>query len=148
MKILNDMTKKTLPRPTDAELAILGALWERGPSTVREVQESLNRVKETGYTTVLKFMQIMFEKGLVVRDESARSHIYAAALRAEETQRQLVVNLADRAFGGSAQKLVLQALSAKKASSEELAEIRQLIQELEQKTDTKQTMKDGNKIPR
>lgn len=129
------MRKKNLPRPTAAELSILSVLWERGPATVREVQEALNRVKETGYTTVLKFMQIMFEKGLVTRDASERSHVYTAALRAEETQRQLVGDLLERAFGGSPQKLVLQALSTKKASPAELAEIRQLIQELEQKTE-------------
>lgn len=129
------MRKKNLPRPTAAELSILSVLWERGPATVREVQEALNRVKETGYTTVLKFMQIMFEKGLVTRDASERSHVYAAALRAEETQRQLVGDLLERAFGGSPQKLVLQALSTKRASPAELAEIRQLIQELEQKTE-------------
>jgi len=129
------MRKKILPRPTAAELSILSVLWERGPATVRKVQEALNRVKETGYTTVLKFMQIMFEKGLVTRDASERSHVYAAALRAEETQRQLVGDLLERAFGGSPQKLVLQALSTKKASPAELAEIRQLIQELEQKTE-------------
>ena len=129
------MTKKRLPRPTDAELSILAVLWDRGPSTVREVYDVLNRVKETGYTTVLKFMQIMFEKGLVSRDDSERSHVYAAAVRAEETQRQLVGDLLERAFGGSPHKLVLQALSAKKASPQELAEIRRLIQKLEQNTD-------------
>ena len=104
---------------------------------MREVQEALNPIKATGYTTVLKFMQIMFEKGLVTRDDSERSHVYAAAVRAEETQRQLVGDLLERAFGGSAQKLVLQALSSKKASVTELAEIRQLIQELERRSEGK-----------
>ena len=131
------MKKLNLPRPTDAELAILRVLWEHGPATVREVQEALNPIKATGYTTVLKFMQIMFEKGLVTRDDSERSHVYAAAVRAEETQRQLVGDLLERAFGGSAQKLVLQALSSKKASVTELAEIRQLIQELERRSEGK-----------
>ncbi len=114
-----------LRKPTDAELAILRVLWERGPSTVRQVTEALG--KDTGYTTALKLLQIMTEKGLVVRDESARTHVYAPAFSEGETQRQLVSDLLDRAFGGSAAKLVLQALASKKASREELAEIRKLI---------------------
>jgi predicted transcriptional regulator len=112
-------------KPTDAELAILRVLWERGPSTVRQVTETLG--KDTGYTTALKLLQIMTEKGLVVRDESSRTHVYAPAFSEAETQRQLVSDLVDRAFGGSAAKLVLQALASKKASREELAEIRRLI---------------------
>lgn len=112
-------------KPTDAELAILRILWSRGPSTVRQVAELLG--KDTGYTTALKLMQIMAEKGLVVRDESARTHVYEAAYTEDQTQRQLVTDLLDRAFGGSAAKLVMQALSTKKASPEELAEIRRLL---------------------
>jgi predicted transcriptional regulator len=112
-------------KPTDAELAILRVLWKRGPSTVREVAESLG--KDTGYTTALKLLQIMTEKQLVVRDETERTHVYAAALTEEQTQRQLVSDLVDRAFGGSAAKLVLQALAATKASPDELAEIRKLL---------------------
>jgi len=112
-------------KPTDAELGILSVLWSRGPSTVRQVAETLGR--EAGYTTVLKLLQIMTEKQLVVRDETARTHIYRAAFTEDQTQRQLVSDLLERAFGGSAAKLVLQALSANKASPEELAEIRQLL---------------------
>jgi predicted transcriptional regulator len=112
-------------KPTDAELAILRVLWERGPSTVRQVAEVLGR--ETGYTTVLKLLQIMTEKGLVARDESERTHVYEAASTEDQTQRQLVSDLLDRAFGGSAAKLVLQALAARKASPEELAAIRKLL---------------------
>lgn len=119
------------PRPTDAELDILRVLWERGPSTVREVFEVLNAERSLGYTTVLKFMQIMHEKGLVIRDDSERSHVYQAKYRQEQTQRQLVKDLASRAFGGSLEQLVLQALSSKRASKQELAEIRKLLDQLE-----------------
>jgi len=123
--------KTNLPRPTDAELVILRALWKLGPSTVRRVQDELNQNQPTGYTTVLKMLQIMTEKGLVSRDESERTHVYEAALPEEETQKQLVSDLMDRAFGGSARKLVLHALSVKRASRKELAHIRQLLDELE-----------------
>lgn len=112
-------------KPTDSELAILRVLWTRGPSTVRQVAEVLDR--EAGYTTVLKLLQIMTEKKLVVRDESERTHVYQAAYTEEQTQRQLVSDLLDRAFDGSAAKLVLQALASNKASPEELDEIRQLL---------------------
>ena len=112
-------------KPTDSELAILRVLWTRGPSTVRQVAEVLNR--EAGYTTVLKLLQIMTEKALVVRDESERTHVYQAAYTEDQTQRQLVSDLLDRAFDGSAAKLVLQALASNKASPEELDEIRQLL---------------------
>lgn len=124
-------SSKSLPRPTDAELEILNVLWQRGPSTVREVYEVLLETKDIGYTTVLKFMQIMSEKGLVSRDESDRRHVYEAERAQDETQRQLLADLLDRAFQGSATKLVMQALSSKKASREELAEIRQMLDELE-----------------
>ncbi len=126
------MAKRDQPRPTDAELAILRVLWEHGPCTVRRVQESLGRDKPTGYTTALKLLQIMTEKGLVLRDESRRSHVYRARSSEEHTQRQLVGDLIRRAFGGSARKLVVQALASKEASAEELAEIRQLLDRLEQ----------------
>jgi predicted transcriptional regulator len=125
------MKKTTLPKPTDSELAILSVLWRLGPSTVRAVYEELNRVQATGYTTVLKMLQIMTEKGLVKRDESERSHVYKPACSEQQVQRRLVGHLLDRAFGGSAQQLVLQALAAKKASPEELAEIRRLLDEME-----------------
>jgi len=118
---------RSLPRPTDAELAILRVLWDLGPATVRQVHEALSEVRATGYTTTLKLMQIMAEKKLVKRDESARTHIYEARLARDETQRQLVSDLMDRAFGGSASALVLQALRSGSASADELAQIEQLI---------------------
>jgi predicted transcriptional regulator len=126
------MAKKNLPRPTEAELAILRVLWDRGPCTVRDVQEALERERRTGYTTALKLLQIMTDKGLVRRDDRQRTHVFEAVLPAETTQRQLVRDLVDRAFGGSAQQLVMQALSAKKASKADLAEIRRLLDSLEQ----------------
>ena len=121
------MSKPTTPRPTDAELAILRILWERGASTVRQVHEMLSRERPAAYTTALKMHQIMTEKGLVRRDESDRTHVYQARLSEEQTQRQLVRDLLERAFGGSASKLVMQALAARKTSAEELSEIRKLI---------------------
>jgi len=125
------MARTRPTRPTDGELAILRVLWLRGPSTVGEVQQELNHARPTGYTTVLKLLQIMTEKGLVVRDENQRTHVYQARMPEEQTQRQLVSDLLDRAFGGSARKLVMQALAVKKASAEELAEIRQVLDDLE-----------------
>jgi predicted transcriptional regulator len=120
-----------LSRPTDAELAILRVLWSRGPSTVRQVHEALSQERETGYTTVLKLMQIMTEKGLVERDESERTHVYQARFTQEATQQRLVSDLLDKAFGGSASQLVMRALAAKPASADELAQIRRLLDELE-----------------
>jgi len=125
------MAKALPPKPTDAELGILRVLWELGPCTVRRVQEALNERRETGYTTVLKLLQIMTEKGLVERDETERTHVYQASLAREQTQRQLVSDLLDRAFGGSAKQLVLQALATKKASAKEMAEIRRLLDRFE-----------------
>ena len=112
-------------KPTDAELGILSVLWSRGPSTVRQIAEEMGR--EAGYTTILKLLQIMTEKRLVVRDEAARTHVYQAAYTQDQTQRQLVTDLLERAFDGSAAKLVLQALAASKSSPEELAEIKKLL---------------------
>lgn len=126
--------KKNAPpqRPTDAELEILNILWQRGASTVREVHQAISRTKPgAGYTTVLKLMQIMAEKGLVRRDESQRAHVYEARLAREQTQRQLIGDLLDRAFDGSATKLVMQALNAKRASAEELSTIREMLDEFE-----------------
>jgi len=120
-----------LPRPTDGELAILRVLWARGPSTVRQIHEVLSGERDLGYTTVLKILQVMTEKGLVARDETERSHVYRAAEAAERTQAHLVHDLLDRAFGGSASKLVLHALSAKPATAEELAAIRALLDRAE-----------------
>jgi predicted transcriptional regulator len=119
-------------KPTDAELAMLSVLWRRGPSTVREVMDELSAEKPTGYTTVLKIMQIMVEKGLVKRDESRRTHVYRPAVPAERTQKHLVKELVNRAFQGSARKLVMQALSERSVSREELDEIRALLDELEE----------------
>ena len=112
-------------KPTRAELAILRILWSRGPSTVRDVAAALGR--EDSYTTVLKLLQIMTEKRLVRRNDSARSHVYEAVSSQDQTQRQIVADLLDRVFDGSAAKLVLQALATGKASPEELAEIRKLL---------------------
>lgn len=125
------MKKKTSARPTSAELEILGVLWQRGPSTVREVHDVLGKSRRTGYTTILKLMQIMAEKGLVRRNEDQRAHLYEARVPQEQTQRQLVRDLVDRAFGGSASNLVMQALNARRASAEELAEIRRVLDEFE-----------------
>ena len=125
------MADKITPRPTDAELAILSVLWERGPSTVRDVHDSLAERQATGYTTVLKLMQIMTDKGLVVRDESQRAHVYEARYSEQRTQRLLLADLAERAFRGSPARLVMQALSDRTASAEEISEIRELLDKLE-----------------
>ena len=119
------------PRPTDAELEILTVLWSRGPTTVREVHEAICARKPAQYTTVLKMLQIMAEKGLVRRDEKQRAHIYKAAQPREWTQRQLAGDLLQRAFSGSAKSLMLVALSARKVSKEELADLRKFLDEYE-----------------
>jgi len=121
------MPKPTTPKPTDAELAILRVLWDRGPSTVRQVHDVLGRERSAGYTTSLKLLQIMTEKGLVERDDRDRTHVFRARLSEEQTQRQLIRDLLDRAFGGSATKLVMQALAARRASADELRDIRRAI---------------------
>ena len=122
------MSRASVPRPTDAELSILRILWDRGPSTVRQVHDELARERPAAvYTTALKLLQIMIEKGLVERDERDRTHIYRARLSEEVTQRQLVRDLLERAFGGSSGKLVMQALATKRASAEELRDIRKAI---------------------
>lgn len=120
-----------VPLPTDAELAILSVLWSRGPSTVREVHEALEPTQGTGYTTALKLLQIMAQKGLVERDERSKSHIYRALPGKEQTQKRLLSDLMARAFSGSASELVLRALSSKPTSKEELGEIRALLDHLE-----------------
>ena len=117
------------PTPTDAELEILAVLWRRGPSTVRDVFAELNKSKRTGYTTVLKLMQIMHAKRLVTRDDALRSHVFAAAVAEASTQRHLLRDLLDRAFGGSRQKLLLSALDATRATPAELDAIRALLAE-------------------
>ena len=121
--------RRALPRPTNGEVSILRVLWQRGPSTVRQVQEVLG--PQIGYTTALKFMQIMTEKGLLKRDVAERTHVYEAALPEETTQRQLLSDLVDRVFQGSAARLVMQALSTQRASPAELAEIRRLLDKME-----------------
>ena len=121
----------TPPRPTPAELEILRVLWDRGPCTVREVQERLEQARPIGYTTVLKLLQIMTDKGLVRRDETARAHVYAARAPEQKTKQQLVRDLLERAFGGSASELVMQALAGRKTSREERARIRELLDRLE-----------------
>ncbi|MHC4693454.1 MAG: BlaI/MecI/CopY family transcriptional regulator [Planctomycetota bacterium] len=127
------MAKPGTLRPTDRELTILRILWDQGPSTVREVNEVMNEDRDTGYTTTLKLMQIMAEKGLLIRDESQRQHVYRPAITEEKTQKQLVGDLLERAFSGSAEKLVMRALSAKKVSPKELERIRQILDELKGK---------------
>ena len=119
-------------RPTDAELEILNALWELGPSTVRGVHEHLSRTREVGHTTILKLMQIMTEKGLITRDESVRPQVFAPARTRKRTQKQLLSDLLDRAFRGSSGSLVLEALSAGKTTQEERERIRRLLDELEE----------------
>ncbi len=118
-------------KPTESELEILRVLWEKGPSTVREVHEILEQSKDAGYTTTLKLMQIMHEKGLLQRDTSSKTHIYASAVSQENTQRQLLDKMIDTVFNGSASQLVLQALGNHKSSKEELEKIKQYLDEIE-----------------
>ncbi|WP_213805184.1 BlaI/MecI/CopY family transcriptional regulator [Granulicella sp. dw_53] len=125
-----EQPKPTLPLPTEAELEVLNILWTTGPATVREVHTALSG-KQTGYTTVLKQMQVMAEKGLLARSERFRSHVYEARLPKEQTQQQLAKNLLQRAFDGSTKNLVLGALSSQKVSSTELAEIRKILDDFE-----------------
>jgi len=119
------------PRPTDGELSILRVLWEQRSGSVRDVQKTLDAIRPTGYTTVLKLMQIMTEKGLVTRDETVRPQIYKARQSQEQTQQSLVNDLLQRAFGGSVRSMVLQALASKKSSPAELQEIEKLLNRLE-----------------
>jgi predicted transcriptional regulator len=125
------MARHKRPGPTDRELAILSVLWQRGPSTVRAVHEALHPDSETGYTTTLKLMQIMAEKGLLSRKGAGRSHIYTPAISQERTQKQVVGEMLEKVFAGSAEKLVMRALSAKKVSPQELKRIRAMLEELE-----------------
>lgn len=120
-------------KPTESELEILNILWERGASTVREVHEELEKHKEAGYTTTLKIMQIMHEKGLLKRDESSKSHVYTANISQETTQGQLVKRMIDNVFNGSAARLVMQALGNHKPSKKELSEIKKYLEEIEKK---------------
>jgi len=118
---------RRLPKPTDAELEVLCVLWKRGPSTVRDIHAIVDRQKARGYTTILKTLQIMTDKGLVIRDEAERSHVYRPRYSETRTQRQLIRDIVDRAFGGSAAKLMLQVLGTRAATPEELAELRALL---------------------
>ncbi|MGA2588588.1 MAG: BlaI/MecI/CopY family transcriptional regulator [Bryobacteraceae bacterium] len=127
------MPRTNLPRPTQAELDILRVLWDRGPSTVRDVHSTLAKERAIGYTTVLKFMQIMAEKGLVARDETERAHVYKAKVAQEQTQRQLVRHLLEGAFGGSATKLMMQALASKPATADEIAQMRKMLEEFDKR---------------
>ena len=120
-----------MPRPTNAELAILRVLWDRGPSTVRETHDALSRAREIGYTTVLKLMQIMTEKGLLRREDRGRAHVYLTVGAEASAKRDLVGDFMERAFGGSASDLVMHALAAKPASAEEVAQIRRMLDEME-----------------
>jgi predicted transcriptional regulator len=117
------------PKPTDAELGILNVLWQRGASTVKQVHEAMG--EQTGYTTILKLLQIMTEKGLVTRNEAQRAHVYRARHSESDTQRQLLSGLLHKAFSGSTAQLVMQALASKRATPEELAEIKKLITKLD-----------------
>ena len=125
------MKEKTGAKPTAAELEILNIIWKHGPCTVRLINDKLNEEKKVGYTTTLKIMQIMADKGLLKRDERQRSHLYRAAVPEKETQKVLLDKLLDQAFGGSALKLVMQALGTHKASAEEISRIRELLDRLE-----------------
>ncbi|HKI79523.1 MAG TPA: BlaI/MecI/CopY family transcriptional regulator [Ignavibacteriaceae bacterium] len=125
------MKKTKSPKPTEAELEILHILWENGPSTVRFINDVLNKKKAVGYTTTLKIMQIMSEKNLVTRDEENRSHIYSAAYKEDETQKVLLDKFLESAFGGSASKLVMQALGNRKTSKREIEEIREFLDKIE-----------------
>lgn len=121
-----------IPQPTRTELNILNILWDNGPSTVREVHEALNRVDSSGYTTALKMLQVMHQKGQVIRDDSERAHVYAAAISKDETQRLFLADLADRLFDGSTSRLVLQALgTSDRATPEDVERIRDLLNRLE-----------------
>ena len=138
------MRDTELPKPAEVELAILHVLWEKGPSTVREVHEEVGKARKTGYTTVLKLMQIMDSKGMVERDVSSRSHVYRAVLKRSQTQRRLLSDLLHRVFRGSSRDLVMQALSAQRARPEEIAEIRELLDHLEKSGGADEPVHDGD----
>ena len=126
------MARDKKQTPTEKELAILKVLWAIGPATVRQVNDQISRQQKTGYTTTLKLMQIMTDKGLVIRDDSPFKHIYKPAVSEEKTQKQIVVNMLDTVFAGSAEKLVMRALDAKQVSPEELKKIRHLLDQMEE----------------
>ena len=123
--------KKQIPKPTDSELEILQVLWQNGASTVKAVNDKLNEKRSIGYTTTLKLLQIMYEKGLVERDENERSHVYSSAIKQNEIQKVLLDKLLESAFSGSAASLVMQALGNSKTSKEELKKIREYLNKIE-----------------
>lgn len=125
--------RQSLPKPTEAELELLRVLWEKGPATVRELHDAINVQRSVVYTSVLKILQIMTEKGLVEREESGKAHIYRAAASQEDTQNQLLRDLSERLFSGSATQLAMHALAMQPASAEELEEIRTLIEQKRRK---------------
>jgi BlaI family penicillinase repressor len=125
------MARKKTAGPTERELAILNVLWARGPSTVRQVHEALHAGTETAYTTTLKLMQIMAEKGLLLRKDAGRQHVYRPAMSEERTQKQVVRDVLDKVFAGSAEKLVMRALAARKVSAKELKRIREMLDKIE-----------------
>lgn len=126
------MAREKANGPTEKELAILKVIWAKGPCTVRQVNDQINTEQETGYTTTLKLMQIMTDKGLLVRDDSAFKHVYKTAVSAEITEKQIVGDMLDRVFSGSAERMVMRALSATRVSAEELKNIRQLLEQMEE----------------
>jgi BlaI family transcriptional regulator, penicillinase repressor len=125
------MPRKTSPQPTEVEVAILRVLWDRGPSSVRQVHDALLGTRDTGYSTTLKMMQVMFEKGLLQRDESVRPQVYRPTQPEAQTQTQMVDDLIQKVFGGSARKLVLRAVQSEQVSAQELAEIRKLLKQMD-----------------
>lgn len=139
------MSEKPIPKPTDSELEILQVLWQHGPSTVRFVNDQLSQKREVGYTTTLKILQLMLDKVLVLREDDSKTHIYRAAVRQEETQGLLLNRFVDATFGGSAMKLVMQALGTRATSADELAQIRGLLNEIEQQR--RSTSKDETDEP-
>jgi predicted transcriptional regulator len=126
------MAREKKQYPTQKELAILKVLWSRGPSTVRQVNDAISEQQKTGYTTTLKLMQIMTEKGLLTRDDEPFKHVYKPAVSEEITQKQIVANMLDTVFAGSAEKLVMRALDTRQVSPEELKKIRQLLDKMEE----------------
>jgi BlaI family penicillinase repressor len=148
MKLFSrSLMPKAPPKPTDAELEILHVLWQHGPTTVRTVNEQLSQTREVGYTTTLKIMQLMLEKGLVQRDDEGRSHIYRAAVREQDTQGLLLDRFVEATFGGSALKLVMQALGHRKTSADELAQIRRLLNDIEIQNANQPTPKPDDNAP-
>ncbi len=131
------MSNSKLNKPTESEMEILQILWEQGPSTVREVHEILSQTKDSGYTTTLKLMQIMNEKGLLNRNDEAKSHIYTASVKKESIQKQVVSKMINGLFKGSSAKLVLHALGNHRASKEEISEIKKYLDEIENKENAK-----------